>query len=170
MIPCLSMIFFHSTAERRQIANSPAPRDCDLLRAFPLFPSSSLLLLSLLSGCIITAAEGCLSSSSFFCSLVLCIQVPLLHSITMAHPTGTSTCSLHADDALNVVSDVAPPMHLSTNFRYSDDPSALVPIADLTGVCNCSVFALLSTSPISLATCLHTLAIYIVNVTVCCLI
>lgn len=64
----------------------------------------------------------------------------------MAHSIGTSTRSLHADDALNVVSDVAPPMHLSTTFRYSDDPSALVPVADLTSVCNCSVFSLLSAS------------------------
>jgi hypothetical protein len=64
----------------------------------------------------------------------------------MAYPIGTSTRSLHADDALNVVSDVAPPMHLSTTFRYSEDPSALVPAADLTSVCNCSVFTLLSAS------------------------
>ncbi|KAJ5389073.1 trans-sulfuration enzyme [Penicillium cataractarum] len=49
----------------------------------------------------------------------------------MSHNIGTSTRSLHADDVLNVVSDVAPPMHLSTTFRYSDDPSALIPAADL---------------------------------------
>ncbi|EPS31014.1 hypothetical protein PDE_05968 [Penicillium oxalicum 114-2] len=50
----------------------------------------------------------------------------------MAQSTGmgTSTRSLHADDVLNVVADVAPPMHLSTTFRYSDDPSALVPAAE----------------------------------------
>lgn len=57
-----------------------------------------------------------------------------LHSITMSHNIGTSTRSLHADDVLNVVSDVAPPMHLSTTFRYSDDPSALIPAADLNSV------------------------------------
>ncbi|KAJ5180906.1 hypothetical protein N7492_004116 [Penicillium capsulatum] len=50
----------------------------------------------------------------------------------MSHSVGNSTRSLHADDALNVVSDVAPPMHLSTTFRYSDDPAALVPVADQT--------------------------------------
>ncbi|KAJ5128287.1 trans-sulfuration enzyme [Penicillium atrosanguineum] len=43
---------------------------------------------------------------------------------------GISTLSLHADDALNVVTDVAPPMHLATTFRYPDDPAALVPAAD----------------------------------------
>ncbi|OOQ83772.1 cystathionine beta-lyase [Penicillium brasilianum] len=51
--------------------------------------------------------------------------------MTMSHNIGTSTRSLHADDVLNIVSDVAPPMHLSTTFRYSDDPSALVPAANL---------------------------------------
>ncbi|KAJ6104071.1 trans-sulfuration enzyme [Penicillium sp. IBT 18751x] len=43
---------------------------------------------------------------------------------------GISTLSLHADDALNVVTDVAPPMHLATTFRYPDDPAALIPAAD----------------------------------------
>ncbi|PYH43618.1 cystathionine gamma-synthase [Aspergillus saccharolyticus JOP 1030-1] len=46
---------------------------------------------------------------------------------------GTSTRSLHADDALNVVSDVAPPIHVATTFRYSDNPDDLVPFADLQG-------------------------------------
>ncbi|KAG0152944.1 Pyridoxal phosphate-dependent transferase, major region, subdomain 2 [Penicillium digitatum] len=45
---------------------------------------------------------------------------------------GASTRSLHADDALNLVTDVAPPMHLSTTFRYSHDPTQLVPAADAT--------------------------------------
>ncbi|KAJ5109466.1 trans-sulfuration enzyme [Penicillium angulare] len=49
----------------------------------------------------------------------------------MSGSVGNSTQSLHADDVLNVVSDVAPPMHLSTTFRYSKDPAALVPFADL---------------------------------------
>lgn len=47
----------------------------------------------------------------------------------MAQP-GTSTRSLHADDVLNLVSDVAPPMHVATTFRYSSDPATLVPAAD----------------------------------------
>ena len=53
----------------------------------------------------------------------------------MSHSVGTSTRSLHADDLLNVVSDVAPPLHLSTTFRYSNDPEALVPAADVSSVC-----------------------------------
>ncbi|RAL04291.1 cystathionine gamma-synthase [Aspergillus ibericus CBS 121593] len=48
-------------------------------------------------------------------------------------PMGPSTRALHADDALNVVSDVAPPMHVATTFRYSDNPDDLVPVADLSG-------------------------------------
>lgn len=53
----------------------------------------------------------------------------------MSENIGNSTRSLHADDVLNVVTDVAPPMHLSTTFRYPDDPEALVPFADLGDVC-----------------------------------
>lgn len=44
-----------------------------------------------------------------------------------AHP---STQALHADDRLNLVTDVAPPIHLSTTFRYSNDPNDLVPSED----------------------------------------
>lgn len=58
--------------------------------------------------------------------------------ITMSHSNpniGTSTSSLHADDALHVVTDVAPPLHLSTTFRYPENPEDLVPLADLTTVC-----------------------------------
>lgn len=47
---------------------------------------------------------------------------------------GTSTRSLHADDTLNVVTDVAPPIHVATTFRYPDDPDKLTPLADLSGV------------------------------------
>ena len=54
----------------------------------------------------------------------------------MSHSNGTSTRSLHADDALNVVPDVAPPLHLATTFRYPRDSAALLPVADLEFVCN----------------------------------
>ena len=43
---------------------------------------------------------------------------------------GPSTLSLHADDPANVVTDVAPPLHVSTTFRYPDNPEDLVPVAD----------------------------------------
>ncbi|KLJ12864.1 hypothetical protein EMPG_09457 [Blastomyces silverae] len=50
------------------------------------------------------------------------------------HP---STRALHADDPLNLVDDVAPPIHLSTTFRFPDDPEQLIPsedpIADFNG-------------------------------------
>lgn len=48
---------------------------------------------------------------------------------------GASTRALHVDDALNVVTDVAPPIHVATTFRYSDNPDDLVPWADRSGVC-----------------------------------
>jgi len=38
--------------------------------------------------------------------------------------------SVHADDFTNTHSAVAPPMHVSTTFRYSDNPAELVPVAD----------------------------------------
>lgn len=47
---------------------------------------------------------------------------------------GASTRALHVDDALNVVTDVAPPIHVATTFRYSDNPDDLVPWADRSGV------------------------------------
>ncbi|KAF1990297.1 cystathionine gamma-synthase [Aulographum hederae CBS 113979] len=52
-----------------------------------------------------------------------------------APATETSTLSLetlaiHADDHLNKNTDVAPAMHVSTTFRYSNDPEELRPIAD----------------------------------------
>ncbi|OAX80589.1 hypothetical protein ACJ72_05078 [Emergomyces africanus] len=43
-----------------------------------------------------------------------------------------ATLALHADDPLNVVTDVAPPIHLSTTFRYSNNPDELVPWSDST--------------------------------------
>ncbi|KAJ5131171.1 Pyridoxal phosphate-dependent transferase major region subdomain 2 [Penicillium bovifimosum] len=46
------------------------------------------------------------------------------------HNSRPSTKALHADDALNLVADVAPPMHLSTTFRYPNDPAQLVPSED----------------------------------------
>lgn len=44
---------------------------------------------------------------------------------------GPATLALHADDSVNVVSDVAPPLHLSTTYRYSDNPEELVAWADV---------------------------------------
>ncbi|KAJ5392538.1 trans-sulfuration enzyme [Penicillium cosmopolitanum] len=54
----------------------------------------------------------------------------------MAHSTGTSTRSLHADDVLNLVPDVAPPLHVATTFRYPSDPNLLVPAADADAAAN----------------------------------
>lgn len=38
-----------------------------------------------------------------------------------------SSKTVHADDFLNSGQDVAPPMHVSTTFRYSNNPDNLVP-------------------------------------------
>ena len=41
-----------------------------------------------------------------------------------------STLGIHGDDHLNNVTDVAPPMHVSTTFRYSKNPDDLFPADD----------------------------------------
>ncbi|KAL3435373.1 pyridoxal phosphate-dependent transferase [Aspergillus tetrazonus] len=43
------------------------------------------------------------------------------------HP---ATSALHADDYLNLVTDVAPPIHLSTTFRFPKEPENLIPSED----------------------------------------
>lgn len=47
---------------------------------------------------------------------------------------GAATLSLHADSEVNVVNDVAPPLHVATTFRYPDNPDELVPVADAKNV------------------------------------
>lgn len=39
-----------------------------------------------------------------------------------------ATLALHADDHLNSIQDVAPPIHVSTTFRYPRDPEGLRPV------------------------------------------
>ncbi|KAJ5627787.1 Pyridoxal phosphate-dependent transferasemajor regionsubdomain 2 [Penicillium lividum] len=55
----------------------------------------------------------------------------------MAGNIHLATQALHADDRLNLVTDVAPPIHLSTTFRYPDDPNELTlsedPVAEFNG-------------------------------------
>ncbi|MCJ1411535.1 hypothetical protein MMC19_005625 [Ptychographa xylographoides] len=38
-----------------------------------------------------------------------------------------ATHAIHADDFLNRIEDVAPPLHVATTFRYHDDPDQLIP-------------------------------------------
>lgn len=45
--------------------------------------------------------------------------------------TSLSTQAIHADDHLNEGPDVAPPLHVATTFRYSNDPDKLIPIKEL---------------------------------------
>lgn len=42
----------------------------------------------------------------------------------------SSTQAIHVDDDLNTTSDVAPPLHLSTTFRYVDNPEDLITATD----------------------------------------
>lgn len=38
-----------------------------------------------------------------------------------------SSLAIHADDSLNSGTDVAPPLHVSTTYRYSHNPDDLQP-------------------------------------------
>ena len=51
----------------------------------------------------------------------------LLSDFDMA-TLSASTQAVHADDSMNLFDDVAPPIHVSTTFRYNKDPSKLRPI------------------------------------------
>lgn len=58
--------------------------------------------------------------------------VPTIDSQTVAafdslylENVSPATLAVHADDPLNVVTDVAPPVHVSTTFRYPRDPEKL---------------------------------------------
>lgn len=44
-----------------------------------------------------------------------------------AHKLSMASLTVHADDYINSNQAVAPPMHVSTTFRYSDDPEKLRP-------------------------------------------
>lgn len=48
----------------------------------------------------------------------------------MAAPYHPSTYGVHADDRINVLTDVAPPIHTSTTFRYPHDPDQLQPVPE----------------------------------------
>ncbi|CRG91566.1 cystathionine gamma-synthase [Talaromyces islandicus] len=52
----------------------------------------------------------------------------------MSHSSAKpATLAIHADNTVNKVADVAPPIHLSTTYRYPDDPNLLTPAAKFKG-------------------------------------
>lgn len=62
-----------------------------------------------------------------------------------------ATLSIHADDRLNIVPDVAPPIHLATTFRYNDNPDELIPEAEQTVRYSVLLFILMDESILRLA-------------------
>ncbi|KAF2622430.1 cystathionine gamma-synthase-like protein [Macroventuria anomochaeta] len=44
-------------------------------------------------------------------------------------PLHPATHGIHADDCTNILTDIAPPIHTSTTFRYPRDPSKLTPVS-----------------------------------------
>lgn len=55
-------------------------------------------------------------------------EMPTVQGARMSEEYALATLAIHADDAVNVLTDVAPPMHVSTTFRY--DNSTLDPVGD----------------------------------------
>lgn len=55
-------------------------------------------------------------------------EMPTVQGARMSEEYALATLAIHADDAVNVLTDVAPPMHVSTTFRYNN--SALNPVGD----------------------------------------
>ncbi|KAF1936093.1 cystathionine gamma-synthase (O-succinylhomoserine (thiol)-lyase) [Clathrospora elynae] len=45
-------------------------------------------------------------------------------------PYHPSTHGVHADDRINILTDIAPPIHTSTTFRYPHNPDALQPVPE----------------------------------------
>jgi hypothetical protein len=50
---------------------------------------------------------------------------------TLSRHLSLSSKTIHADDYLNRGTDVAPPLHVSTTFRYNRDPDALQALTEL---------------------------------------
>jgi len=62
-----------------------------------------------------------------------------------------STLAVHGDDPLNDSTDVAPAMHVSTTYRYPEDPDKLVPFSmDDVVCCSHNPFSLLAATNQSL--------------------
>ena len=58
------------------------------------------------------------------------IEIPVEEPSTLP-VYAQSTQAIHADDHLKSVNDVAPPLHVSTTFRYAENPDDLKPAEEL---------------------------------------
>jgi hypothetical protein len=56
-------------------------------------------------------------------------------AISPSSSVSAATVAIHADDVLNQLTDVAPPIHLSTTYRFPPNPEDLVTAAERY-VCN----------------------------------
>ena len=57
-----------------------------------------------------------------------------LPSLPLAKTYGPATQAIHADDHLNIIEDVAPPLHVATTFRYASNPDHLRPTTEANDV------------------------------------
>jgi hypothetical protein len=70
------------------------------------------------------------------------LSPPMSSSAFPNPPFAPATLALHADKHLHTStasSDVAPPIHVSTNFSYPDDPEQLIPAREMI-VSECDLF------------------------------
>lgn len=59
-----------------------------------------------------------------------------LTRLMISESAALATLAVHADGVCNYIADVAPPIQVSTNYRYSENPDDLV-TADQLRVCTC---------------------------------
>lgn len=59
------------------------------------------------------------------------LQATSSMSPQLSQDLDASTLAVHADDQLNQTTDVAPAIHVSTTFRYSQEPNNLVTASEL---------------------------------------
>lgn len=57
------------------------------------------------------------------------LTIDPLASLAISESAAPATLALHADDVLNNVTDVAPPIHLSTTYRYAENPDELLTVS-----------------------------------------
>ena len=58
-----------------------------------------------------------------------------ISDLNLSQGASLATRALHADEHLNTYTDVAPAMHVSTTFRFPDNPNDLIPASDLEVSC-----------------------------------
>jgi O-acetylhomoserine/O-acetylserine sulfhydrylase-like pyridoxal-dependent enzyme len=54
------------------------------------------------------------------------LPIDQVTQLAISQSAAPATLAVHADDVLNNVTDVAPPIHLSTTYRFAENPDDLI--------------------------------------------